>query len=154
VKHMLLSLLLLLSPMAFADAADNSGHDIIHVEQLNWMPGPEGLPTGSEFAVLEGDPTAKVHFTIRLRFPAGYKIAPHYHSSREILTIMKGQFHYGMGKVQTDDMTLLKVRDFVRVEAVSPHFLQALKATELQVSGMGPFDIVYIKSDDDPRKKQ
>jgi len=51
----------------------------------------------AQLAVLEGDPTASTgDFTIRLKMPDGYKIAPHWHPNRENVTVISGNFKVGM----------------------------------------------------------
>lgn len=47
-------------------------------DQIKWGPPPPFVNAGAQFAVLEGDPTASSgDFTIRIKMPDGYKIAPH-----------------------------------------------------------------------------
>ena len=47
-------------------------------DQVKFGPAPPFLPSGAQLAVLEGDPMASSgDFTIRLKMPDGYKIAPH-----------------------------------------------------------------------------
>ena len=43
-------------------------------DQMEWGPPPEGLPPGALLSVLSGDPAKPGLFTIRLRFPPGYKV--------------------------------------------------------------------------------
>src|SRR5215470_5900345 len=66
-------------------------------DKLQWGPAPDVLPTGAQLAVEEGDPTKPGPYTMRLRMPAGYKIAPHHHARREHVTVMGGEFKVGMG---------------------------------------------------------
>ena len=44
---------------------------------IKWGPAPAVFPAGAQMAVLEGDPSSASLFTVRLRMPDGYKIAPH-----------------------------------------------------------------------------
>jgi len=46
---------------------------------LKWGPAPAIFPAGAQMAVLQGDPGSAELFTVRLRFPDGYKVAPHTH---------------------------------------------------------------------------
>src|SRR5215472_9628954 len=66
-------------------------------EKLQWGAAPDVLPAGSQLAVVEGDPTKPGPYTMRLKMPAGYKIAPHHHARREHVTVMSGEFKGGMG---------------------------------------------------------
>jgi len=53
-------------------------------DQVKFGPAPPFLPPGAQLAVLEGDPMASSgDYTIRLKMPDGYKVAPHTHSYRE-----------------------------------------------------------------------
>ena len=40
---------------------------------------------------------AKGDYTVRLKMPAGYRIAPHWHPKRENVTVLSGTFKVGMG---------------------------------------------------------
>jgi hypothetical protein len=69
-------------------------------DQVKFGPAPSFLPPGALLAVLEGDPMASTgDFTIRLKMPDGYKIAPHTHPTRENVIVLSGtpspvQFNY------------------------------------------------------------
>src|SRR3546814_5876619 len=56
------------------------------------------LPAGTQGALLYGDPTKEGPFLLRLKMPAGYKIPPHSHPRPEIVTVISGAFHVGMGE--------------------------------------------------------
>ena len=46
-------------------------HIMVTPDQIQWMDGPEGLPPGVKFAVIEGDPKVPgALFTIRAKMPA------------------------------------------------------------------------------------
>ena len=67
-------------------------------DQIKWGPPPPFVNAGAQFAVLEGDPTASSgDFTIRIKMPDGYKIAPHWHPKRENVTVLRGDLKVGMG---------------------------------------------------------
>src|SRR4030081_1977038 len=47
-------------------------------DQVKFGPAPPFLPPGAQLAVLEGNPMADSgDFTIRLKMPDGYRVAPH-----------------------------------------------------------------------------
>ena len=55
-------------------------------DQVKWGPAPPFIPPGAQLAVLEGDPMASSgDFTIRLKMPDGYKVAPHTHPTGKML---------------------------------------------------------------------
>ena len=64
---------------------------------LKWGPAPDVFPAGAKMAVVSGDPGQAVPFVVRLDLPAGYKIAPHFHPTDEVVTVVKGTFLVGMG---------------------------------------------------------
>jgi quercetin dioxygenase-like cupin family protein len=49
-------------------------------------------------AVLQGNPGGTGLFTVRLRFPNGYRLAPHTHPTDENVTVISGTFLVGMGE--------------------------------------------------------
>src|SRR5437016_814388 len=52
-------------------------------DKIQWGPAPDAFPPGAQAAVLEGDPTKPGIFTMRVKFPNGYKVAPHSHPKQE-----------------------------------------------------------------------
>ncbi|MGQ0621528.1 MAG: hypothetical protein ACT4QA_16670 [Panacagrimonas sp.] len=50
---------------------------------LKWQPVPPSLPKGAEVTILEGDPQQPRLFTMRLRAPAGTRLASHTHPQAE-----------------------------------------------------------------------
>src|SRR5271157_1211998 len=67
-------------------------------DQIKYGPPPPFVARGAQLAVIEGDPTASSgDFTIRLKMPNGYKIAPHTHPHRENVTVVSGTLKVGMG---------------------------------------------------------
>lgn len=65
---------------------------IVDVEKVVWGPlEVEGLPKGGEIAVLRGD-LAKGEAEALLRFPAGYKVPNHSHTSDELYMWISGAF--------------------------------------------------------------
>src|SRR5205085_10153718 len=72
----LTALLLVVSPVA-AIAMDE--HVSLSADQLKWGAAPPAFPKGAQIAVLSGDPSKEGLYVIRLKTPAGYKVAPHSH---------------------------------------------------------------------------
>jgi hypothetical protein len=56
--------------------AQTKQHTAMTPAELKWGPAPPALPPGAQIAVLDGDPGKDGFFTLRLKFPDGYKIAP------------------------------------------------------------------------------
>jgi hypothetical protein len=139
--------LMLQAPAHAADAMT------MNPEQIKWGDAPPQLPKGGKVAVLNGDPGKDGPFTIRLKAPAGYKIAPHWHSNDENLTVISGAFHLGMGdKMETKGAHVLKAGGYHYLPGKAHHYAWTSTPTVIQVSGNGPFDITYIDPKDDPSK--
>jgi uncharacterized RmlC-like cupin family protein len=124
-------------------------------DQIKWGPPPPFVAAGAQLAVLEGDPTASTgDFTIRLKMPAGYKIAPHYHPNRENVTVISGNFKVGMGdKFDATKMGTFPAGSFAYLDPDMHHYAMALTATVVQVHGMSPLQFNYVNPADDPSKK-
>lgn len=119
---------------------------------LQWGPAPPVFPAGAEMAVLQGNPGTAGLFTVRLRLPSGYKIAPHTHPTDEHVTVIKGTFLVGMGaSVDRTSMLTLHAGGFATALANHPHYAVTEGRTEVQVHAMGPFAMTYVDPADDPR---
>lgn len=119
---------------------------------VKWGPGPDFLPHGARFAVIQGDPSKSGVYTIRLRLPNGFKFPPHFHPTDEHVTILAGTFVVGMGDtVKTKGAITLGAGGFITAPAEAHHWARARGPTVVQVSGEGPFAITYVKDSDDPR---
>src|SRR5512146_1133945 len=83
---------------AAAAASPSTEKNAYTPDTIVWGPPPPFVPAGAQLAVLEGNPMATTgDYTIRLKMPAGYKIAPHWHPLRENVTVISGTFSLGMG---------------------------------------------------------
>ncbi len=127
-------------------------HKLIDPAKIEWGDGPPGLPQGAKLAVLWGDPAQKGVFTLRLNFPAGYRIMPHTHSSAEIVTVISGTLNMGTGpKFDESAGHKMPAGTLMAMPAGTQHFAWASEETVIQVHGEGPFKIVYVNPEDDPR---
>jgi quercetin dioxygenase-like cupin family protein len=91
---------------------------------------------------------------VRLKMPAGYKIAPHWHPTDEHVTVLAGTFSLGMG--DTFDKAAMKdlpAGGYVLLPAEMRHYAMARTAATVQVSGPGPFALNYVNPADDPSKR-
>jgi quercetin dioxygenase-like cupin family protein len=117
-----------------------------------WGPAPPVFPAGAQMEVMQGNPGANGLFTVRLRFPNGYRIAPHTHPTDENLTVISGTFQVGMGKtVDAKHMMTLRAGGFATAPAGEPHYAQARGTTVVQVHAMGPFVLTYVNPADMPK---
>ena len=107
---------------------------------------------GMSQVILVGDPTKPGPYTVRLRFPDGYKLAPHFHPDAREVTILSGTWLTGYG--ETFDPAALKelpAGSFYTEPANLPHFLQTRGEVLIQVSGTGPSARVFVDAADSPR---
>jgi mannose-6-phosphate isomerase-like protein (cupin superfamily) len=125
-------------------------------DQVKYGPAPPFLPPGAQLAVLEGDPMASSgDFTIRLKMPDGYKIAPHTHPSRENVTVLSGTLKVGMGdQFDTGKMMSFGAGSFAYLDPTMHHYAAALGETVIQIHGMSPVQVNYINPADDPSGKK
>ncbi len=160
--RMLLSLILLVvaASAAMAQGAEGAGAAqetgkaaLFPPTEIQWNEGPASLPKGAKVAVLEGDPAKAGVFTIRLRFPDGFQVAPHWHTQMEHVTVVSGVLHLGMGeKLDRSAARKLAGGSFGYWPAGMRHFAWAEGETVLQLHGQGPWTITYVNPADDPRK--
>ena len=124
-------------------------------DQIKFGPPPPFVAPGSQLAVLEGNPMADSgDYTVRLRMPDGYKIAPHWHPKRENVTVISGNLKVGMGdKFDDAKMMAFPAGSFAYLDPDMHHYAMAAGATEIQIHGMSPLAINYVNPADDPRKK-
>jgi len=122
-------------------------------DDYTWGDAPPALSKGAKLAVLQGDPGKPEPYTVRLALPANYRIAPHFHTQAESVTVISGTLLVGMGdKFDVKDMKTFKPGGFKSIAGGVHHYAMTKGATELQIHGTGPFDITYINPEDDPRK--
>jgi hypothetical protein len=141
--------------MTVASAAAQSTHVLVPADKLQWGLAPPQLPAGAQVSVLEGNPAEKGAMTLRLKFPADYKIPPHWHSMAERVTVLSGALHVGMGdRLDRQAGQTLEPGGFVSLPAKMHHFAWTATPTVVQISLEGPFDIFYVNPADDPQKRQ
>jgi uncharacterized RmlC-like cupin family protein len=124
-------------------------------DQIKYGPPPPFIAPGAQLAVIEGNPMASSgDFTIRLKMPAGYKIAPHWHPTRENVTVISGNLKVGMGdKFDEAKMMTFPAGSFAYLDPDMHHYAMASGATVIQVHGMSPVQFNYVNPADDPSKK-
>ena len=127
-------------------------HAMANLSDLKWGDAPPSLPKGAKMAVLNGDPGKPGNFVVVAKFPSGYKVAPHWHSTDENVTILSGDLMMGSGD-KADEKTAhsMKAGGYAFVPAKSHHWVVAKGETTIQIAAGGPFDINYINASDDPR---
>ncbi len=142
------------APQATMGQGTTSGTvGIVSPNDVKWGNAPDSLPRGAQVAVLEGDPDKPGPFTIRIKMPADYRIAPHSHPNLEHITVIYGTLHVGMGDhFEQAAATGLPAGGFSYMQPGMHHFAWAEGETVIQLHGMGPWGINYVNPSDDPRR--
>jgi hypothetical protein len=125
-------------------------------DSMQYGPPPASLNPGAQLAVLEGNPGASSgDYTVRLKMPDGYRIAPHWHPLRENVTVISGTFKVGMGD-SFDQMKMIAfpAGSFAYLDPDMHHYTIASGETVVQVHGMSPLQINYVDPNDDPMRKK
>jgi hypothetical protein len=124
-------------------------------DQMPYGPAPAFVPAGASLAVLEGNPMAATgDYTIRLKMPDGYKIAPHWHPKRENVTVISGTLKVGMGdKFDESKMMTFAATSFAYLDPSMHHYVMASGETVVQIHGVAPVKFNYVDPKDDPSKK-
>jgi mannose-6-phosphate isomerase-like protein (cupin superfamily) len=124
-------------------------------DTIPWGPAPPFVAPGAQLAVLEGNPGASSgDYTVRLKMPDGYRIAPHWHPQRENVTVISGTFKVGMGDIfEKNKMTALTAGSFAFLDPDMHHYAMACGEVVVQVHGTAPLQFNYVNPEDDPSRK-
>jgi hypothetical protein len=125
-------------------------------DAIQYGPAPPFLAPGAQLAVLEGNPLASSgDYTLRLKMPDGFRIAPHWHPLRENVTVISGSFKVGMGDhFDESSMMSFPAGSFAYLDPDMHHYAMAKGEVVVQVHGMAPVQFNYINPDDDPSRKK
>jgi hypothetical protein len=125
-------------------------------DSIPYGPAPAFVPPGAELAVLEGNPGASSgDYTVRLRMPDGYRIAPHWHPQRENVTVISGTFKVGMGDgFDENKMGTFPAGSFAYLDPSMHHYAMASGPVVVQVHGTAPLQFNYVNPNDDPSRKK
>ena len=123
---------------------------VIVPDKIDWQPAGL-LPPGAQMAVLDGDPTKRGFFTMRLKMPDGYRIPAHWHSQPERVTVISGTLYLGMGDGVKDTAIPLGPGAYSSMPPKMMHYGWMKGETILQLTSIGPWTVTYINPADDPR---
>lgn len=136
------------SATAVADDA-GLGPMIIPAADMHWDTTGNMAKAGMGQINLVGDPTKSGPYTIRLRFPAGYRLAPHSHPDSREVTVLQGEWCSAYGAVGDDSkLTCLTAGGFYTEPKGLPHYLQTRAETIIQVTGFGPSGREFVRDSD------
>jgi hypothetical protein len=125
-------------------------------EEIPYGAAPAFVAPGAQLAVIEGNPGgATGDYTVRLKMPDGYRIAPHWHPKRENVTVISGTFKVGMGdKFDESKMGSFPAGSFAFLDPEMHHYAMASGEVVVQVHGIAPLQFNYVNAEDDPSRKK
>jgi quercetin dioxygenase-like cupin family protein len=134
-------------------AAAPAAHAQMNNGDLKWSAAPDAFPKGAQMAVLSGDPGKAGMFTVRLKMPANYAVAPHHHPSDELVTVIDGTLSLGMGDAADKAKTksLAQGGYAVAPSGMNHYVFAGAEGATVQVTAHGPFAMTYANAKDDPR---
>jgi len=139
------------SAQSATPAAPPSSHVVLQDADLKWGDPPPAFERGAQLAVLSGDPGKPGLFVIRIKAPAGYRVANHFHPADEHVTLLDGEVTLQMNDgAQTQALTR---GAYVLLPAQMHHAVSTKSGMTVQVTAMGPFELTYVDPKDDPRKR-
>jgi|SRR5580765_76494 len=116
---------------------------VVKAAEIKWEDYP-GRP-GVKLAVIEGDLSKPGPFLMRVKFPAGFKLAPHTHPSLEHTTILSGGMRLGYGTNPDGPAELMSPGTVIITPANTPHFATMPTETIVQTHGVGPWSSTPVK---------
>jgi quercetin dioxygenase-like cupin family protein len=140
------------SVIAILHAEDRSEPMALTPSEMRWQAQGALAQGGIEQANLVGDPTKPGPYTVRLKFPAGYRLAPHTHPDSREVTILSGTWNTGYGeKFEETALKTLPAGSFYTEPANIPHFVEVREPVLIQVSGKGPSGRMFVKPAASPK---
>lgn len=145
----------ILSAGGFAvKVAAQKPHVIQSAQDAQWGPAPPFIPAGAQIAVLSGDPTKPVPYSVRLKFPANYAIQAHSHPTDENVVVTSGAVTFGMGDKLSKGAAAnktLSVGGYFLASAKMNHYAFTTQESTIVLYGQGPVEFNYVNPADDPR---
>ncbi len=125
-------------------------------DTIQYGPAPSFVAPGAQLAVLEGNPmAASGDYTVRLKMPDGYRIAPHWHPKRENVTVISGTFKVGMGdRFDEGSMMSFPAGSFAYLDPDMHHYAMTSGEVVVQIHGTSPVQFNYVNPDDDPSRRR
>ena len=144
------------SIFVLAAAPPSAEKNVFTPDTVPYGPPPPFVAPGAQLAVLEGNPMASSgDYTVRLKMPAGYRIAPHWHPKRENVTVISGTFKVGMGdRFDESSMLTFPAGSFAYLDPDMHHYAMAADEVIVQIHGVAPVQFNYVNPDDDPSHKK
>jgi quercetin dioxygenase-like cupin family protein len=118
---------------------------ILTPDEFQWKEGPPAVPY-SKIAILEGDPSKRGFFVMRIKLSAGTKIPAHVHKNVERVTVISGKFNLAMGD-KPENPIVLPAGSYFSLRPNTVHNAWVDEETVLQISTTGPWTFKPIKKE-------
>lgn len=132
--------------LSFSAAAEKPGArtlETLTVQEAKFGDGPE---SSVKVALIYGEPDKKGMFIQWMKMPPGTQTPPHWHTSDEIFTVLSGSIGLGIGEKFDESVGKeIKAGGFAVVPAKVHHFGWSKEGAVIQVQGMGPFNMNWLK---------
>jgi quercetin dioxygenase-like cupin family protein len=109
------------------------------MEGLVW----QAVVEGAEMAVLHGDPTQAGEYVIRFRTHREIFVPWHWHRQDEHIVVVAGPFSLSINNERSE----LAPGSHAVIPATVRHCAWYGAGTVIEVSGMGPFESIYVDLD-------
>ncbi len=151
LKLGLLVMVLVLGGVAVAQTAAPAVVALTPAE-MKWQSQGTYAAPGMEQLNLVGDPAKPGPYTLRLKFPKGFRIEAHTHPDSREVTIISGTFATGYGeKFDAAKLKILPSGSFYTEPANVPHYIEIKEEVVLQVSGTGPSGRNFVDRPESPK---
>lgn len=116
-------------------------------QELQWMDAKPPMPPGAKVAIVEGNPKAGGHFTLRFKLPPYYKIPVHSHPVDERTTVLSGEINVAVGEVMdtTKAARMTAGCFYLNPAGVFHYAFTSDKETEVQISTNGPWGLEIMQ---------
>ena len=148
LKNVALCAVLLVSLVGASSLAQQppprpAGVVVVKSAEMQWTDYPNR--PGVKLAVIEGDLAKAGPFLMRVKFPAGFKLAPHTHPTIEHTTVLSGTMRLGYGTKDDGPAETFGPGTVIITPANTPHFFSTATETIVQTHGVGPWASTPIK---------
>jgi quercetin dioxygenase-like cupin family protein len=142
------------APSSRPHQPDEDRFRAICAEDIQWRPFP-AFPPAVRLAVLVGNPSEPGPYVIRVKVPAGTRLAPHRHPEDRIYTVISGVFYIGLGDVFDEERLMaFPPGSVVVLPGGQSHFHWAKSGEYVaQVTAIGPLGLSYVDPANDPRNQ-
>lgn len=113
-------------------------------KEIRWKEETNGVKS----FVLKGDPSKEGLFIELNLFPPNWKIAPHWHFTTEIITVLTGSIYEGIGPL-FDEAKAKKIDagGYIIMPAKQSHYAFTKATCVVQVQGYGPSERFFVAKD-------